>query len=263
MMAASAETPVRNAGRIVPDLDPKRIARAPDAPVRLGPLLAVCGLVGGAGATTLAYLVAVAAARQWHEPVLVADTGGPSGGLAACAGVEVPRSLLELAEGLAAGVPLGGGLYANGPGGVRVLASGPEFTSTCAHEQVSRLLIDAREAHALTVVDCGTLAREVEQTAASTSSHAVWVLPATAHGVRAGGRVLDAAPRPAGQELIVARRDARQPNAPLRELRRIAAERRAPLVLMPHLPGLDAGRLEAAMGAAQVSLQAILGALKR
>jgi MinD-like ATPase involved in chromosome partitioning or flagellar assembly len=262
-MGAGAETPVRAVGRIVPDLDPTRIARAPDAPRRLGPLLAVCGLVGGAGVTTLAYLVALAAARQWREPVLVADTGGPSGGLAACAGVEVPRSLAELAEQLAAGALLGGGLYATGQGGVRVLASGPELFSTTAHEQVSTLLLDAREAHGLTVVDCGTMAREVEQTAASTSSHAAWVLPATAHGIRAGGRVLDAAPRPAGQELIVARRDARQPAAQLRELRRIAAERQAPLVLMPHLPGLEAGRLEDSAEAAQVPVQAILGALKR
>jgi len=262
-MTASAEAPVRAFGPTVPELDSKPIQRAPAAPVRLGPLLAVCGLVGGAGVTTLAYLVALAAARASSESVLVADVGGPSGGLAACAGVEVPRSLVELAEQLAAGPPLGGGLYATGPGGVRVLASGPEFSAATAHEQVSRLLIDAREAHGLTVIDCGTLAREVEQTAAATSSHAAWVLPATAHGVKAGGRVLEVAPRPAGRELIVARRDARQPNGPLRELRRIAADRQAPLVLMPHLPGLDTGRLEDAAQAAQVPVQAILGALRR
>ena len=33
-------------------------------PVPLGPLLAVCGLAGGAGATTVAYLVALTARRQ-------------------------------------------------------------------------------------------------------------------------------------------------------------------------------------------------------
>ena len=67
----------------------------------------------------------------------------------------------------------------------------------------------------------------------------------------------------AGKELIVARNDVRQANAPLRELRRIAADRRAPLVLVPHLTGLDAGRLAAAADAAQVPVQAILGALRR
>ena len=49
----------------------------------------------------------------------------------------------------------------------------------------------------------------------------------------------------------------------LRELRRIAGERRAPLVLLPHLPGLDAGKLDHAVEAAQVPVQAILGALRR
>ena len=45
-------------------------------PVR-GRLLAVCGLCGGAGASTLAYLVALAAARRHPGAVLVGDTGGP------------------------------------------------------------------------------------------------------------------------------------------------------------------------------------------
>ena len=67
----------------------------------------------------------------------------------------------------------------------------------------------------------------------------------------------------AGKELIVARNDVRQPSAPLRQLRRIAAERRTLLVLVPHVPGLDAGRTEAGVEAAKVPVQAILGALRR
>jgi MinD-like ATPase involved in chromosome partitioning or flagellar assembly len=264
MTAATAETPTRIGWVPVPEHAFNRANRPPAAaPVRLGPLLAVCGLAGGAGATTLSYLVALAAVRQWTDPVLVADTGGPSGGLAACAGVEVPRSLGELAQQLAAGVALGSGIYAAGRDGLRVLAAGPEFSSPRADEQVRRLLADAREAHGLTVIDCGTLSREAEQTAAAAATHVAWMLTATAHGVSRGRRVLDAAPRMAGKELIVARNDVRQANAPLRELRRIAVERRAPLVLVPHLSGLDADRLAAAAGAAQVPVQAILGALRR
>jgi hypothetical protein len=213
--------------------------------------------------TTLSYLVALAAVRQWPDPVLVADTGGPSGGLAACAGVEVPRSLGELAQQLAAGVALGSGIYAAGRDGLRVLATGPEFSSPRANEQVRVLLADAREAHGLTVIDCGTLAREAEQAAAAEATHVAWMLTATAHGVSRGRCVLGAAPRVAGRELIVARNDVRQANAPLRELRRIAADRRAPLVLVPHLTGLEAGRLDACDEAAQIPVQAILGALRR
>jgi hypothetical protein len=154
-------------------------------------------------------------------------------------------------------------LYATGPAGLRVLATGPAFTSTHAWEQLTTLLIDAREAHCLTVVDCGTLARDVDQVAASVSTHAVWVMPATAYGVTRGRQVLEAAPHVAGKEIVVGRRDIRESKASLRELRRVAAERRAPLVLVPHLPGLDAGRIEGAVEAAQVPVQAILGALRR
>ena len=262
-MPVSAETPTRLGRVTVLDRDPGRALDQPASPVKLGPLLAVCGLTGGAGATTLAYLVAVAAAQQDAGPVLVADTGGPSGGLAARAGVETPRSLPELASQLAAGRPLQGGVYASGAAGVRVLASGPEFTPTGAHQQLARLLIDAREAHELTVIDCGTLAGDADRVALAAATHAAWVLPATADGVRLAGRVLDAAPAIAAKQLVVGRREARQPKAPLRELRRIAADRHAPLVLVPHLPGLGTTRLDGAVEAAQVPLQAILGALTR
>ena len=98
-------------GRLtVLERDPECLRAEPAPPVDLGPLLAVCGLTGGAGATTLAYLVALAAAQQKGGPVLVADTGGPSGGLAALAGIETPQSLMELACQLAAGKPLEDGV---------------------------------------------------------------------------------------------------------------------------------------------------------
>jgi MinD-like ATPase involved in chromosome partitioning or flagellar assembly len=263
MVTASAEAPARNSHVSRRDQTIRKGQRTPATPVGLGALLAVCGLAGGAGATTLSYLIALAAAWQWSEPVLVADTGGPSGGLAACAGVEVQRSLGELAEQLAAGAALGPGVYAMGHHGVHVLASGPEFSSSPADAHVHRLLCDARESHGLTVIDCGTLARESEQMAAAAATHVAWVLPATARGVSRARRVLDAAPPTAGQELLVVRGEARRSHAPLRELRQIAADRHAPLVLVPHLAGLDADRLDAAGEAAQVPVQAILGALRR
>jgi MinD-like ATPase involved in chromosome partitioning or flagellar assembly len=264
MTAATAEAPTR-VGRVpVPDYALNRADRSPTVtPARLGPLLAVCGLAGGAGVTTVSYLTALAAARQWTDPVLVADTGGPSASLAAYAEVEVERSLGELAQQLADGVSLGGGIYATGRGGLRVLATGPEFSSRPADDQVEQILAHAREAHGLTVIDCGTLTRAVEQTAAAAATHLAWVLTATTHGVQRGLRVLEAAPPIAGKELIVARNDVRQASAPLRQLKRIAAERQAPLVLVPHLGGLDAGRLDECAEAAQIPVQAILGALRR
>ncbi len=237
--------------------------RSAPAPAQLGPLLAVCGLAGGVGVTTLAYLIALAAARQWRDPVLVADTGGPSGGLAVCASVELPRSLGELAGQLAAGVPLGAGIYGLGQDGVRVLAARPEFSTRCRDDKVQELVADAREAHGLTVIDCGTLSREVDQTVAADATHMAWMLSATGNGVERGRRVLEAAPRTVAKELIVARNDVHQTRAPLRQLRRLAAERGALLVLMPQLARLESSGIEATADEAQVPVQAILGALRR
>ena len=201
MTATTADAPTRAGWVPVPEHAVNRAHRSPAvAPARLGPLLAVCGLAGGAGASTLSYLIALAAVRQWTGPVLVADTGGPSGGLAACAGVEVERSLSELAEQLATGMPLGGGMYTTARDGLRVLATGPEFSTRPAdNDDVEPLLAHAREAHGLTVIDCGTLTRPAEQTAAAAATHLAWVLTATAHGVRRGVRVLAAAPAMAGR----------------------------------------------------------------
>ena len=44
------------------------------ASLRRAPLLAVCGLCGGAGASTIAYLTALAEARSERGDVLLADT---------------------------------------------------------------------------------------------------------------------------------------------------------------------------------------------
>jgi len=231
--------------------------------VKCGRLLAVCGLCGGAGASTLAYLVAVAAARSHLGSVLVGDTGGPTGGLSCYAGVEAPRSLAEVAGQIVAGLPAGQ-LIATGSGGVRVLATGPRFTAECVREGIELLLDHARERYALTVIDCGTLAREADQIALARASHVAWVLPATVSGVRRACRVLDAiSPQLPGTELLVARHDEHERKAPLSELRRVARDRGATLVLLPTVPDIASGDLAAALEVAQVSMQAIQETLAR
>ena len=104
--------------------------------MRRGPLLAVCGLCGGAGASTIAYLTALAAARRGTGAVLVADTGGPTGGISHYAGVQAPRSLTELAEHVHADSvrqPV-----ATTRDGLRVLATEPRLTHTCEGEALGR-----------------------------------------------------------------------------------------------------------------------------
>ena len=239
--------------------DAHRPARAPMT-VR-GPLLAVCGLCGGAGTSTLALLVAVTVTREGAGAVLVGDTGGPSGGLSSYAGVAAPRSLDEAAEHIGSGLPTGQ-LVASTDEGLRVLATEPRVGVKCAPDGIELLLDHARERYALTVIDCGTLAREADQVALGKASHVAWVLPAS--GARRAWQVLKAVhPYPASSELIVARHDERVPKAAIRELRQLAEQRRATLVLFPSVPDLGTGKLARALELAQVSLQAIAGVLRR
>jgi Flp pilus assembly CpaE family ATPase len=261
-----SEPPAGRPSRLTVVSEHRSGASAPDsgteprADACRGPLLAVCGLCGGAGASTLAYLVALAEARRRSAAVLVADTGGPGGGISCYAGVQAPRSLVEVADHVAAGLPVGGLFTA--AAGLRVLATGPRFTPACARAGIELLLAYARERYALTVIDCGTLAREADQVALAKASHVAWVLPASTGGVRRARPVLEAInPYLPGRELIAARHDGGK--APLRELKRLAERHHTPLVLLPSVPDLATSDPSRALEAAQVPLQAILGALAR
>ena len=64
-------------------------------------------------------------------------------------------------------------------------------------------------------------------------------------------------------EMLLARHDPSDRRRALRELRDLARERRAPLILLPSLPEITAGNPTTLLETAQVPLQAILGALAR
>jgi hypothetical protein len=193
----------------------------------------------------------------------VCDDGGPSSALACYAGVEAPHSLREVADMLAAGLPTDR-VYVSGRDGLRVLATGPRLGAGRSRAGVQLLLDQAREAHALTVVDCGTLARNAERLALANASHVAWVLPATAGAVQRARRVLEAvADRPLGRQLLVARPDPHQRKLPLAELKRLAEARHAALILLPALPDLGSGGGDDALAVAQVPLQAVHGLLAR
>ena len=230
-----------------------------------GRLLAVSGLCGGAGASTVSLLIARYALQQQRGPVLVADTGGPAGGLAAYAHTEAPRSLTELAELVEGGLPAGQP-FATAKDGLRVLATGPRLPHDdgCPADGVATVLEHARVAHPLTVVDCGTLATASDQIALRAASHVAWVLPATRSGVARAARVLEAVnPHLLGRQLVVARRDHADSKAPMRDLKALAQRCGGPLIFIPHLPDLHHGKPAEALDAAQIGLQAILGALTR
>lgn len=224
-----------------------------------GPLLQVVGLCGGAGATTLAYLIATTAARQSSAPVLVCDTGGPTGGLSAYAEVQSARTLADTSERLAEGHGAGGELFTEADDGLRVIAGAPQFTVAGDPEGIRRVLGDARAAHGLTIVDGGTLSRPAEHAAMSVATHIAWILPASESALERARRTL-ARVAPLGRpEFLIARGEGGKP--PMSALRDLADERRAPLILMPRLPNSRKWQVNA--GDAALTLQAIGGLLHR
>jgi Flp pilus assembly CpaE family ATPase len=237
---------------------------APDRPgpgVR-GALVAVCGLAGGAGTSSLAYLLASDAARRERHHVLALDAGGPLASLAVLAGAEAPRSLSSASDAVANDA-LSGKLFANAERHLRLIARAPAREPEPDLPAVERILRDAREAHPLTVCDCGTLQREVERHIARLASHVLWVCPATSAGVRRAEAMPDGSGlHPNGEEILIARSVASAERPPKRALMRLAEHHGMALVLVPELP--DPYRdPEAARSAAQVALAAIHGELER
>jgi MinD-like ATPase involved in chromosome partitioning or flagellar assembly len=225
--------------------------------------LAVVGLCGGAGATTLAYLLARHARVTRQTPVIVCDTGGLSGGLSACSGVVSPHSLPGLAQTIADRVPLAGSPFAADDSGLRVIADVPALDVVADENAVQRVLGDARETHELTVVDCGTLATRLSRQVFSTASHAAWILPASAGALGRAAAVLDLfAPNATRREILVARADEAESRPPIKRLASLAEGRAAPLVLMPRIRALTPGDVDAAREHAAVGLEAILASLR-
>lgn len=123
-----------------------------------GPLVAVCGLHGGAGTTTIAALLATrAAARTEPGGVLLADSDPSAGGLALHLGLASAYNLAELAALRSAGRPLEHAPFADLPAGVRLCAAAPAPRATPTPGAVGAVLAEARSAHALTVLDAGPL----------------------------------------------------------------------------------------------------------
>jgi hypothetical protein len=233
-------------------------------PTGEGALLAVCGLCARAGASTLAYLVARHCGRDPRRPVLVSDTGGPDAELAVYAGVESPRSLTGVADAVAGGESLEDGVFAEDGDGLRVVARRPEPERAGDEQALQRVLRDAREAHLLTVVDCGTLTRPADWWVLAAATHVAWVVPATEGALSEGERMLATlAPLAGRPELIVARREPSERRPPTSTLKQLATERAAPLVLMPHVPSIIDRPPVEALEEASVTLAVIEGALWR
>jgi Flp pilus assembly CpaE family ATPase len=209
-----------------------------------GPLVAVCGLAGGAGTSTLAYLLARRAARHSSVPVLLAELDSAAG-LAAMAGAASPLGLRELARAVEEQRPPKRP-FAELAGGLRLVAATPGGSEPGAGGALARLLEDARAAHGLVVLDAGQ--PSPTEPLLATADQLLLCLPATAAGVRraelqlVSGLLRAGATR--GPSVLVC--TAIQPNArpQVRQLRRLAEGRVDRLLLVPHLPQLARGELD-------------------
>jgi Flp pilus assembly CpaE family ATPase len=200
-----------------------------------GPVVAVCGLVGGAGASTLALALAHQAAVESAAPVLLADTGGATSGLAGAAGARTQHSLTELAAALADGEPPACP-FVELSSGMRLIAAGPRPEHPVDADAMRELLAQARDAHGLVVVDSGT--RWAVDPAVLLYAHCImWVTVATHPALRTARSLLDAALMPpAGDrpEILVARQIPGHAPVKVKALRHLARDRCDRLVLIAH-----------------------------
>jgi len=241
------------------------VARMPalsfDAPG--GPLVAICGLCGGAGASTLAYTLAAAAAKRSTQPVFACETSGITGGLALYARVAPRLSLGEAANQLAMGTSPAG-LVASSPEGVRVLSSRPTLAGRCDADGAARILDEARAAGGLTVLDCGTAGHDIDRRALSVASHVLWVIPATASGLARGARALELLEELVhGPQALVARLDRSEDTIAVSRLAELAARWALELILFPQVQDIAHAPVAEAIDEAQVALEAIAAVLRR
>jgi cellulose biosynthesis protein BcsQ len=242
-----------------PVADPTLAFHAPG-----GPLVAVCGLVGGAGASTLAYLLARRAARHSTAPVLLAELDD-RGALAALVGAAGPVGLRELGQAIEqrreVATP-----FAQLPGGLRLVAAARPAAAAAATPGITDVLADARDAHGLVVVDGGQAGGPDSGALLAAASHVLFVLPASSPALRraellAAGGVFDGAAAACAALVAVATRPGRL--ARIKELRRLAERHVDRLLLVPHLPELAAGQQQRADARLEDTFAALATMLRR
>ena len=232
--AIAARIPLRTAARSRSTAGPLAFDRTG------GPLVAVCGLAGGAGTTTLALMLAREVAAESSAPVLLTELAADSGGLAAATGQAGPASLAALARRVADG-EIPHETFVELAPRLRLLAAAPATHTSPDPDALRALLEQAREAHGLTILDCGT-ALPAARAVSRHVSHIVWTLPATRAGVSRAYALLasDVAPPPGGaREVLAAVASDHQPKVRVRALRQLARPRCDRVVLIPHSRALD------------------------
>lgn len=182
------------------------------------PVVAVCGLSGGAGTSTFTMLLAYAAAQQHRGPVLLTDLGGPSASIAAYLSKRGAHSLASAANAHRAGLFGADGQppFAQLPNGLRLMAREPGLADDVIADSddayVYDLLIDAQEDHFATFIDCGRLEQPGEMSVAEHATHIIWVVDGTPAAIRRARAALNALSyRGSRSSILVVRVDGSEP----------------------------------------------------
>jgi hypothetical protein len=220
---------------------------ATDVTAELAPLVAVCGLVGGAGTSTLAYLLARYATSHDEQPVLLAELGD-HGGLAALVGSGSQCGLAGLARAVDLEVAIRAP-YVVAAGGLRVVANerpNVDGALPLAEEALSRVLLDARAAHCLVVVDAGSTPSCDVGALLCRASHVVFVVSTAPAALARLERLAAAGGLPTRDKSstlgVVATRPGRR--AALKAVRALAEQHFERLLLLPHIAAIADGRLD-------------------
>ena len=223
-----------------------------------GPVVAVCGLTGGAGTTTLALLLARHAAAASRAPILLSEADPRHAGLTALAGRATAHPLPDLAQQIALDTPPKEAFVELQPG-LRLVAATPRRRAPAGSHAMRALLGEARAAHGLVIVDCATTWTPDSPTLTA-ATHILWATAATPAGLTRARALLesDVMPAPGRMvELLVATGLQPRSRVSVRSLRRLAAQRCERLILIPHStiaargePSADAGVAHALSGLA-------------
>jgi hypothetical protein len=226
-----------------------------------GPLVAVCGLAGGAATSTIALLLASQVAAASATPILLAEADQQRAGLAVITGRSTPRSLIALARELAQERAPTDTFVELEPG-LRLIAAAPQTDPSLEAEALGSLLTQARHAHGLVVVDCAT-SWTADGTVLAHATDIIWTIPATPLGLATGQARLNVAPPPGRcSEILAATALTLQPRASVRALRKLAHRRCKQLVLIPHDDAIAGGH-HTASDATRRSITAMASTLRR
>ena len=239
-------------------VEPVQIGRTSDS--EAATLVAVCGIGGGAGTSTLAFLSAMYAQRFLSAPLLLCDTGGPSASMAVLAEKESQLSLPQAAAAIGAdslAVPLFVPLTAK----VRLIAREPDLDDALDFDGLRRLLGDACAAHPLTIVDCGTLQRPVERAVAEQASSILWTAQGSSLGAARARATLRSLPLAADREILAVGAGTKRSSAVEREMMNAADLRGAAVAFVPDMPQVSEVGMNTALEVCQVALEAIRGRL--